>query len=140
MSSTGLGVKEVVDMNRIMSTPSESNNISSESCENNEEEGDESKLQQQKSFFMSDERVRELFDNLDLSKNGKVSMEELAIAADKHLLGFCNTVEDYEVFMKTVDTQKNGYIEYEDFEKWVREKEEMIHNIYELFDLREAGL
>ena len=60
-----------------------------------------------------DEYLRNLFDTMDRNKNGVISLHEL-----RYIVLHSNeeiSEEDIELFMESVDQEKDGFISYNEF-------------------------
>jgi calcium-dependent protein kinase len=87
--------------------------------------------------------LRELFKSLDENGDGKLSIEEMkhGFAHDANII---NPDEYIEKIMKNVDTDGNGFIDYNEFLKATLDEQELYskHNLkvaFDIFDLDHSG-
>ena len=59
--------------------------------------------------------LRELFKSMDVSGDGRLTIDELKSGYEKHFKGLTFTDKEYEEMMNNLDSDKSGYIEYEEF-------------------------
>ena len=87
--------------------------------------------------------LRELFKSLDENGDGKLSVEEMKNGF-RHMSHVINPDEYIEKIMKDVDTDGNGYIDYNEFLKATLDEHELYstHNLkstFDIFDLDHSG-
>lgn len=68
--------------------------------------------------FSSNENCKELkkiFKKMDTSGDGRLSYDELKAGVNKYFLGFNLNDEEFPEYAKSLDKDRSGYIEYEEF-------------------------
>lgn len=76
-------------------------------------------LTHQLSSDQQEKSLRQIFKELDLNRDGKLSYEELKIGYNTHFKKLMNDTAnpegEFDMWIASMDQDKNGYIEYEEF-------------------------
>lgn len=83
-------------------------------------------------------RLKNLFDKLDLNKDGRIDSEELA--AGLHNMGYFHiSKEQIEMFLQRSDSSKSGDLSLQEFVEYLQKHEKQLHFVFSKLDTNKDG-
>jgi len=91
------------------------------------------------STVLSEEDIEEMFRDIDVTNSGLISMHIMTAAAMSGKLGLLHSEECCRKFMHAADEDGDGLISLSDFRNYIREREQVLHEIFNEMDQQNRG-